>query len=274
MCKELKVSPSGYYAWRKRPASAREMANQELYTKIRAVYNDNHGVYGSPRIYRELKDQGVSCSENRIARLMRLRNLKAKQSRRFKSTTKRNRAHKAAPNLLKRDFDAQQPDQKWLADITYIATQEGWLYLAAILDLYTRRIVGWAMSERMTSDLTLTALRMALQQRQPTAGLIHHSDQGSQYTDQVYQALLKDHRIRASMNGVGTWYDNAPMESFFGTLKSELVHHCLYRTRTEARTDLFSYIESFYNRRRRHSALDYLSPETYEQLYHQRLALA
>jgi len=274
MCKELNVSSSGYYAWCKRPASAREMANQELYNKIKAVYNGNRGVYGSPRIYRELKDQGVACSENRIARLMRLRSLRAKQSRRFKSTTKRDKAHQAAPNLLNRDFDTKQPDQKWLADITYIATREGWLYLAAILDLYTRRIVGWAMSERMTSDLTMTALRMALQQRQPAMGLIHHSDRGSQYTDQAYQALLKDHGIRASMNGVGTWYDNAPMESFFGTLKSELVHHCLFYTRNEARTDLFSYIEAFYNRRRRHSALDYLSPETYEQLYHQRLALA
>jgi transposase InsO family protein len=274
MCDELNVSSSGYYAWRTRPASAREMANEELYNKIEVVYNDNHGVYGSPRIYRELKEQGVSCSENRIARLMRLRGLKAKQTRRFKSTTKRDKAHQAAPNLLKRDFEAEHPHQKWLADITYIATQEGWLYLAAILDLYTRRIVGWAMSERMTSDLTIAALMMALQQCQPAAGLIHHSDQGSQYTDQAYQALLKDHDICVSMNGVGTWYDNAPMESFFGTLKSEWLHHYAYHTRDQARADVFFYIESFYNRRRRHSALDYLSPQAYEQLYYQRLALA
>jgi putative transposase len=270
MCKVLSVSPSGYYAWRKRPASAREMANQELYKKIQAVYNANHAVYGSPRIYRELKDQGVACSENRIARLMRLRGLRAKQSKRFKTTTKRNKAHRAAPNLLKRNFEADQPDQTWLSDITYIRTLEGWLYLAAILDLYTRRIVGWAMSDRMTSALTMSALQMALQQRQPAAGLIHHSDQGSQYTDGTYQALLKDHGIRASMNGAGSWYDNAPMESFFGTLKSELVYHCVYHTRNEAKTDVFRYIESFYNRRRRHSALDYLSPEAYEQLYHQQ----
>ena len=270
MCKVLSVSPSGYYAWRKRPASAREMANQELYKKIQAVYNANHAVYGSPRIYRELKDQGVACSENRIARLMRLRGLRAKQSKRFKTTTKRNKAHRAAPNLLKRNFEADQPDQTWLSDITYIRTLEGWLYLAAILDLYTRRIVGWAMSDRMTSALTMSALQMALQQRQPAAGLIHHSDQGSQYTDGTYQALLKDHGIRASMNGAGSWYDNAPMESFFGTLKSELVYHCVYHTRNEAKTDVFRYIEAFYNRRRRHSALDYLSPEAYEQLYHQQ----
>jgi putative transposase len=269
MCKVLAVSSSGYYAWRQRPPSAREMANRELYKKIEAVYNENHGVYGSPRIYWELKDQGLACSENRIARLMRLRGLQAKQSKRFKTTTKRNRAHPAAPNLLKRDFTADRPDQKWLADITYIATLEGWLYLAAILDLHTRRIVGWAMSDRMTSALTMAALKMALLQRQPQASLIHHSDQGSQYTDQAYQALLKDRGIRASMNGAGSWYDNAPMESFFGTLKSELVHHCVYHTRDEAKADVFYYIESFYNRRRRHSALDYLSPEAYEQIFYQ-----
>jgi len=266
MCKGLVASPSGYYAWRKRPPSAREMANQELFKKVEVVYNENHGVYGSPRIYHELADQGVACSENRIARLMRLRGLQAKQTKRFKTTTKRNRAHATAPNLLKRDFAADRPDQKWLADITYIATLEGWLYLASVLDLHARRVVGWAMSGRMTSDLTIAALEMALLQRQPDAGLIHHSDQGSQYTDQAYQALLKDHGVLASMNGAGSWYDNAPMESFFGTLKSELVHHRVYHTRDEAKADVFFYIEAFYNRRRRHSALDYLSPEAYEQL--------
>jgi transposase InsO family protein len=270
MCNVLGVSPSGYYAWRERPPSVREMANRTLYKKIEAVYHENRGVYGSPRIYHELDKQGVACSENRIARLMRLRGLQAKQTKRFKSTTKRNKAHPAAPNLLKRDFATDRPDQKWLSDITYIPTLEGWLYLAAILDLYTRRIVGWAMSDRMTSDLTIAALKMALLQRQPQAGLIHHSDQGSQYTDQAYQVLLKDYGIRASMNGAGSWYDNAPMESFFGTLKSELVHHCVYYTRGEAKADVFLYIESFYNRRRLHSALDYLSPEAYEQLFCQK----
>ena len=270
MCKELAVSPSGYYVWRKRPLSALEMANQELFHKIEVVYNENRGVYGSPRIYHELDDQGVSCSENRVARLMRLRGLQAKQTKRFKTTTKRNKAHPVAPNLLDRNFEADRPDRKWLADITYIATLEGWLYLAAILDLYTRRIVGWAMSDRMTSDLTTAALEMALLQRQPDAGLIHHSDQGSQYTDQAYQSMLKDHGIRASMNGAGSWYDNAPMESFVGTLKSEWVYHHVYHTRDEAKADVFYYIESFYNRRRRHSALDYLSPEAYEQLFCQQ----
>ena len=271
ICKGLAASPSGYYAWRERPPSAREMANQELFSKIEVVYNENHAVYGSPRIYRELDHQGVACSENRIARVMRLRGLQAKQAKRFKTTTKRNKAHPVAPNLLKQDFEADRPDQKWLADITYIATQEGWLYLASILDLHARRIVGWAMSGRMTSDLTIAALEMALVQRRPDAGLIHHSDQGSQYTDQAYQALLKDHGFRASMNGAGSWYDNAPMESFFGTLKSELVHHCVYHTRGEAKADVFFYIESFYNRRRRHSTLDYLSPKAYEQLFCQQV---
>jgi putative transposase len=270
MCKVLNVSPSGFYAWRGRPVSAREMANRELVKKIEAVYYDSYETYGSPRVYHELKSQDVACSKNRVARLMRLRGLRAKQVRRYKATTKRNKKHRVAPNLLKRDFRADRPDHKWLTDITYIPTQEGWLYLAVILDLYNRGIVGWAMSERMTSALTIRALKMAIRERRPGGGLIHHSDQGSQYTDGTYQALLRDHGIQASMNGVGTWYDNAPMESFFGTLKSELVHHRLYHTRDEARLDLFFYIEAFYNRRRRHSSLDYLSPEAYEQLYQER----
>lgn len=270
LCQVLQVSSSGYYAWRQRAVSEREMANQELVKRIETVYNDSGKTYGSPRVCRELKAAGVACSENRVARLMRLCKLRPKQVRRYNSTTKRNKAHPVAPNVLNRDFSADRPDHKWLSDITYIPTGDGWLYLAAILDLYTRRIVGWAMSDRMTSDLTLTALKQALRQRQPARGLIHHSDQGSQYTDQAYQALLKAHRIQASMNGVGSWYDNAPMESFFGTLKSELVHHRHYRTHEDARSDLFFYIEAFYNRRRRHSSLDYLSPEAYEHIYHQQ----
>jgi putative transposase len=270
MCKALNVSPSGFYAWRGRPVSAREMANRELVKKIEAVYYESYETYGSPRVYHELISQNVPCSVNRIARLMRLRGLRAKQVRRYKTTTKRNKRHPVAPNLLKRDFSTDRPDQKWLTDITYIPTREGWLYLAGVLDLYTRRIVGWAMSDRMTADLTTRALKMAIRLRRPEAGLIHHSDQGSQYTEGAYQALLKDHEIQASMNGVGTWYDNAPMESFFGTLKSELVYHRVYQTREQAKPDLFFYIESFYNRKRRHSSLNYLSPEAFEQLYHKQ----
>jgi putative transposase len=274
MCKVLDVSHSGYYAWSGRPPSEREMANQALYTKIKAVYDRNHQVYGSPRIYRALKRQGVACSENRVARLMRRRGLQARQAKAYRTTTRRNRADPVAPNVLKRDFVATHPNEKWVADITYIATEEGWLYLAVTLDLYSRRVVGWAMSDRMTSDLTLSALRMAVHQREIGPALIHHSDQGSQYTSGEYQQMLKDWGIEVSMNGVGTWYDNAPMESFFGTLKSEWTHHRTYRTHAEARTDLFYYIEAFYNRRRLHSALDYLSPASYEQLYHQGSVVA
>lgn len=268
MCKVLGVSRSGYYAWRQRPSSAREMANQALCEKIEAVYYDNHKVYGSPRIYCELKVQGVRCSENRIARLMRLMGLRAQQTKRYRTTTKRNKAARAADNLLQGAFEADRPDEIWLADITYIATREGWLYLAAVEDLYTRAIVGWGMADRMTAELTIRALEMALGRRKPAQGLIHHSDQGSQYTDRRYQALLRDYGIRASMNHVGSWYDNAPMESFFGTLKSEWVYHHVYLTRDEARASVFYYIEGFYNQRRRHSALAYQSPAAYEQRFY------
>jgi putative transposase len=268
MCKVLEVSTSGYYAWRGRPPSEREMANRALTAKIKEEFEKSGETYGSPRIYRVMRKLGLLCSQNRVARLMHAAGLKAKQTRRYKSTTKRNKADRAAPNILKRDFSADAPNRKWVADITYILTQEGWLYLAVIMDLFSRRIVGWAMSPRMTSDLTLRALDMAIRRRRPEAGLIHHSDQGSQYTDREYQAVLAAHGIVASMNGAGTWYDNAPMESFFGTLKSELVHHRAYGTRGEASPDLFYYMEAWYNRSRLHSALGYESPEAYEQLYH------
>jgi len=270
MCEALTVAPSGYYAWRSRPPSRREMANRALKATIKKVLDDSDQTYGSPRIYQVMRKMGLLCSQNRVARLMRAEGLRAKQVRRFRSTTQRNHSHRVAANVLQRDFAVERPNQKWLADITYIPTLEGWLYLAAILDLFGRRVVGWAMAERMTTDLTLRALKMALQQRRPGPGLVHHSDQGSQYTDGRYQALLATHGIEASMNSAGTWYDNAPMESFFGTLKSERVHHVLYRDRDEATTDLFYYIEGWYNRWRLHSSLAYESPEVFEQLDHQR----
>ena len=268
MCKELGVSTSGYYAWRGRLPSKREMANRALTAEIKDAFEESRETYGSPRIYQVMRKRGLMCSKNRVARLMRVEGLRAKQTRRYRSTTKRNKAHRAAPNVLKRDFSTTRPNQKWVADITYIATQEGWLYLAVIMDLFSRRIVGWAMSDRMTSDLTLRALDMAIRRCRPEAGLIHHSDQGSQYTDSEYQDVLAAHGIVPSMNGVGTWYDNAAMESFFGTLKSELVYNRAYRTRAEAGPDLFYYIEAWYNRSRLHSALGYESPEAYEQTYH------
>jgi len=274
MCKVLEVSTSGYYAWRGRPPSKREMANRELTKEIRVAFEESGETYGSPRIYQVMRKRGLMCSKNRVARLMASEGLQAKQTRRFRATTRRNKAHRAAPNLLKRDFTADRPDQKWLADITYISTLEGWLYLAAILDLFSRKIVGWAMSDRITTDLTLAALRMAVRQRRPGPGLVHHSDQGSQYTDSRYQDVLKANGIQPSMNGVGSWYDNAPMESFFGTLKAEHVHHCVYRTRDEARPDVFYYIEGFYNLHRLHSSLGYVSPMAHEQLYHEDAVFA
>lgn len=275
MCQVLDVSPSGYYAWRKRRSSQREMANEELLKEIKAVYENSNGTYGSPRIYHELKDK-LPCSENRVARLMHKHDIAAKQKKRYKRTTKANSDHPVAPNLLNSDFTATTPNQKWTTDITYIPTLEGWLYLAVVLDLFSRRIVGWAMSARMTSALVMDALEMAIQRRHPSPGLLHHSDRGSQYTGQPYQQLLKDNRFLVSMSGTGNCYDNAPTESFFGSLKTEHVHHILYETRSQARTDIFFYIEAFYNRQRRHSTLGYVSPEAYEAAYYQsqhRLAL-
>ncbi len=273
MCRVLDVSASGYYAWRRRPSSRREMANQELLAAIAEAYEASKGTYGSPRIYHEIKGK-ISCSENRVARLMQRQGITAKQKKRYKYTTKANAAHPVAPNLLAGEFSATAPNQKWTADITYILTLEGWLYLAVILDLFSRRIVGWAMSARMTSDLVTTALHMALRQRQPAVGLVHHSDRGSQYTGTLYQQLLKNNRFQVSMSGTGNCYDNAPTESFFGSLKMEWVPLAGYETRAEARTDIFFYIEAFYNRQRRHSTLGFVSPEAYEVAHYQhQLAL-
>jgi transposase InsO family protein len=241
MCAVLDVSRSGYYAWQARPVSQREMANQELLEQIRAVYAQSHETYGSPRIHRELKGRGISCGENRVARLMRRHGIRAKQAKRYKRTTKANAAHAAAPNRLQGDFGATQPNEKWLADISYIPTAEGWLYLATIMDLFSRRIVGWAMAPRMGSLLVQQALQMAIRQRRPSSGLVHHSDRGSQYTAATYQTLLASQGMQVSMSSTGNCYDNAPMESFFGTLKREWVHHRSYRTREEAQTDLFFY---------------------------------
>jgi putative transposase len=274
MCRVLTVSRSGYYAWRIRPVSQREMANCELIKKIKAVHEDSWETYGSPRVYQELKAQGISCGENRVARLMQSHGIRAKQVKRKKMTTKANAAHPVAPNLLNGNFTAERPDEKWLADISYIPTAEGWLYLAVIMDLFTRLIVGWSMAARMTSPLVEAALEMALQQRQPPPGLLHHSDRGSQYTGKDYQILLKSNIIEVSMSSTGNCYDNAPIESLFGTLKTELVHHRAYRTREEAKSDIFFYIEGFYNRRRRHSALGYLCPVDFELVHQQQSMLA
>lgn len=264
MCDVLKVSRSGYYNWRSRSASQREMADEKYIELIKQIFDASRQTYGYESIWHKLQDAGIACGKHRTRRLMRQEGLVVKQTKRYKRTTKANPEHQPAPNVLDGDFEAERPDSKWCADITYIPTQEGWLYLAVILDLFSRRIVGWAMNARMSQQLVIDALQMALRQRQPVGPLIHHSDRGSQYTSHAFQKLLTDNKITSSMSGRGNCYDNAPAESFFGTLKTELVHHAVYRTRQEAMTDIFFYIEGFYNRTRRHTALAFLSPAEFE----------
>jgi len=266
MCKVLHVSRSGYYAWRKRTPSQREMAEEQLLKEIKKAHAASGERYGSPRIYEAIKNK-IPCSVNRVARLMKKHGIRAKQSRRYKVTTQRNESHNYAPNLLAQDFTASRPAEKWCGDITYIWTAMGWLYLAVVLDLYSRRIVGWAMSSRMTTELVTNAFEMAWQQCQPTDKLTFHSDRGSQYTSHPFQQLLQQHKVQVSMSGTGNCYDNAVVESFFGSLKMELVHLAFYQTRQEAMTDVFFYIEGFYNRNRLHSSLGYVSPLAYEALY-------
>ena len=266
MCRMLDVSPSAYYAWRARPESRRVREDRRLLVEIKAIHQAKRGTYGSPRIHAELKSQGQSHGLKRVARLMRENDIRAKQKRKFKATTDSKHSHPVAPNLLQRDFEATAPNQKWVADITFIPTREGWLYLAAILDLYSRAVVGWSMASRMTSRLVLDALDMAVGRRRPGPGLLHHSDRGSQYACGDYQKALQAHGMICSMSRKGDCWDNAPMESFFHTLKTEMVHHRDYRTRGEAKTDIFEYIEVFYNRNRSHSALGFCTPEEYEMI--------
>lgn len=273
MCEHLNVSRSGYYAWRQRPASQREMANQALLEKIKEAHEASGGRYGSPRIYAEVKDE-LSCSLNRVARLMQQHGIRAKQTKRYKVTTKRNENHVYAPNHLRQDFTARRPSEKWCSDLTYIWTAVGWLYLAVVIDLYSRRVVGWAMNRRMTTQLVKDAFQMAWRHSQPTVGLLFHSDRGSQYASHEFQQLLQQHGVQASMSGTGNCYDNAVVESFFGTLKMELVYQATYQTREEAMTDIFFYIEGFYNRQRRHSTLGYVSPLVFEaRYYHQMMTV-
>jgi transposase InsO family protein len=261
----LQVSRSGYYAWRKRPASARAQRQTRLRVAIRAVHAESQRRYGSPRIQVVLAARGEPCAVNTVARFMREEGLRARRRRTFRVTTDSRHGLPVAENLLGRDFHAAAPNQKWVADITYIPTAEGWLYLAVELDLYSRQIVGWAMSDRMTSALVIAALRTAIEQRHPPAGLIHHSDRGSQYASDAFREMLLAHHMQPSMSRRGDVYDNAVMESCFGTLKKELIHEANFATRAKAKEAIFEYIEVFYNRQRRHSTLDYRSPAEYEQ---------
>ena len=267
MCCVLAVSTSGYYAWRGRPQSQRAQDNLELVARIKEVHASSRETYGSPRVHAELvQGQGIHCNKKRVERLMRIHDIRGRTRRRRRvQTTDSNHSLPVAPNLLDRQFEADLPNRKWVADITYVPTDQGWLYVAAVLDLFSRRVIGWSMSNTMCTLLVKDALEMAISLRHPQAGLLHHSDRGSQYASAEYQAVLQTGQAVASMSRAGNCYDNAAMESFFGTLKCELIHDRHYRTRAEARQDIFEYIEVFYNRQRRHSSLGYLSPVAYEE---------
>ena len=264
MCKVLEVQRSGYYAWRHRSPSSREQANQALLELIKAEHLASRKTYGSPRIHVVLRRKGVVCGHNRVARLMQMHEIASKPRRRYHPvTTQRQPGVVPAPNRLNQDFLAAVPNQKWVSDFTFIETGEGWLYLAVVLDLFSRKVIGWSMSQRMDTALVETALRMALQGRHPPAGLLHHSDQGSQYTSIAYCNCLTAAMAQLSMSGVGNCYDNAVIESFFGTLKTECVTGP-FTTCAQARTTIFEYLEVWYNRQRLHSTLGYHSPVDFE----------
>jgi transposase InsO family protein len=272
MCRLLAVSRAGFYAWRQRPVATRTRQDQVLAVAVAAVYAEHHGRYGSPRVQIELRERGQRSGRKRIARLMRAQDLRARPKRRYRTTTDSRHGLPISPNLLARRFSVTRPNTAWVTDMTYLWTPQGWLYLAVIIDLFSRRVVGWSMSERIDRKLALDALHMALAQRRPARGLIHHSDRGSQYASGDYQQLLAKHGLRGSMSRRGDCWDNAVAESFFASLKLELVYQVQWRSRTAARTAIFEYLELFYNRRRRHSSLGYLSPVEFEQRNHQRLA--
>jgi transposase InsO family protein len=266
LCDTLEVAPAGYYAWRQRPPNARQQRQDALLVEIRAIHAEVKARYGSPRIYKELVARGHDCCVNTVAKLMRDNDVRAKTARKFRvRTTDSNHGLPVADNLLDRQFNPSQANEAWVADITYIPTREGWLYLAAVEDLYSRRVVGCAMAEHMESRLAVDALELAVQRRLPGEGLLSHSDRGSQYASEHYQRLLARHGITCSMSRKADCWDNAPMESFFASLKKELVHDADFATRSEARAAIFQYIEVFYNNQRRHSSLGYVSPAEYEQ---------
>lgn len=265
MCRVLSVSRSGFYAWRGRPQSGRARRRETLLTKIKAIHAERKkNVYGSPRVHKELAARDVSCCRNTVARVMREAGIQAKTVKKFRHTTDSNHRHPVAENVVNREFQPSRKNETWTADITYIWTDEGWLYLAAVEDLYSRKIVGWSLSERIDSRLVAAALEMAVQRELPGEGLVAHSDRGVQYASEHYQRLLRKHGVTCSMSRKGNCWDNAPMESFFATLKKELIHQERYATRAEARRSVFEYIEVFYNRERRHSALGYVSPAEFE----------
>lgn len=266
-CDVLEVARSGYYAWRKRPPSSQAQRRAELTDRIQEIHaRKDHDAYGAPRIHRELLAQGHACNRKTVAKCMKQAGIQAKTVKKFRvTTTDSNHSQPVAQNIVDRNFNPSEKNETWTADVTYIPTNEGWLYLAAVEDLYSRKIVGWSMSERVDSRLVVDALEMAIQRELPGEDLVAHSDRGVQYASEHYQTLLRKHCVTCSMSRKGNCWDNAPMESFFATLKKELVHHKRYQTRQEARQSLFEYIETFYNRVRRHSSLGYQSPLQFEQ---------
>lgn len=275
MCRVLGVSRSGYYAWRTRKPSARKREDERIKVAIKAAHERGRGTYGPEKIQEELADfENMKVGRSRIKRLRREMNLRCKQSKKYKATTDSKHNLPVAPNLLEQDFSVSGPNQVWVADISYVATDEGWLYLAGIKDLWNKEIVGYAMNRRMTQDLIARALFRAVAARRPATGLVHHSDRGSQYCSNSYQKLLKQFGMTPSMSRKGNCYDNAPMESFFGTLKTELVYHSRYRNRLEAITEISEYIEVFYNRQRRHASLGNISPAAYWNKFIRRQGVA
>jgi putative transposase len=271
LCRVIGVSLSGYYAWCKRARSRREQADDGLLSQIHVIHHRSRGTYGAPRVHAELRAQGVRCGRKRVARLMGRAGLAGAHRRRYRSTTRQDPTAVAAPDLVKRDFTASRPDQLWVADMTYVTTGEGWLYLATVLDVWSRRVVGWAMGERSRAELVVDALNMAVWNRRPATGVVHHSDRGAQYTSLGFSQRCRDAGIAASMGSVGDAYDNALAEAFFATLETELLMRQSFATRTAARLALFDFIEGFYNSHRRHSALGYLSPAEFERRWWQRV---
>lgn len=270
MCRVLGSSRSGYYLWLKGLESQRVREDRKLRVEIRAVYRRSRGRYGSPRVHQALQQQGVRCGENRVARLMKEEELQARRDRRFKVTTRSVSGRRVASNRLNQEFSVAHLDTVWAGDITYLWTREGWLYLAVLLDLCSRRVVGWSCSDRLSSPLVESALEEALRQRRPAPGLLHHSDQGGQYTSLDYQRALAARGVQVSMSRRGNCYDNAMVESFFSTLKAELEGYGHYETRRQAQAELFEYIEVFYNRQRQHSSLEYRSPAEFERAQRER----
>jgi transposase InsO family protein len=270
MCEALEVSASGYYAWTSRPDSPTRKWREELVGAIEEIHADMKRRYGSPRMTAELNARGHECSENTVAELMREHGIRARAPRRFVRTTDSDHRRPVAANVLDRDFEPAGPNESWCADITYVPTGEGWLYLAVVEDLFSRMIVGWSMDHSMESRLVVDALDMALARRRPSAGLVAHSDRGSQYASGHYQRVLSEEGITCSMSGVGQCWDNAPVESFFGRLKCEVEPGEVFATRDQARAELFEYLEVFYNRVRRHSSLGLVSPEEFERTYNQK----